>query len=256
MHVNPTRSTICAFALIALAVPRASVAQEGETEYAVVDCMKSASPDYTNVETEIWQPMHQAMVNQGKKGSWTLYSVRFGDRSECDYYTSNHYVGEAQLNDDTSYEQVFAAVHPGKSWDEAMARTAASRVIVRSELWAFVDGVPPQPSEYITVNYMYTENGSDYTAMESEVYKPVHQALVDAGHRVGWSVWQLMAPGGTSIPYNYATVDASNMLGPVPWGEFIERVHAGRDLAAINQATMATRDLVHSATWVRLAGTQ
>lgn len=258
MHVKPSLSVFGAFALIALAVPQVSLAQEGEqpTMYAVVDCMKSTSPDYQAVETEIWQPMHQAMVDQGKKSGWTLYSVMYGDRSDCDYYTVNNYVGEAQLNDDTPYDEVFAAVHPGKSWDEAVARTSASRVMVRSELWAYVDGLAPQPADYITVNYMYAENGADYVAMESEVAKPVNQALVNSGHRVGWSVWQLMAPSGTSIPYNYATVDASNAIGPAPWGETMQAVHAGRDLDAINQAMLESRDMVRSDTWVVLARTQ
>lgn len=250
-HFKSTLSTICAGALVTLAVPQASLAQEAEqaTTYAVVDCMKSTSPDYVAVETEIWQPMHQAMVNQGKKSGWTLYSVQFGDRSECDYYTANSYVGGAQLNDDTPISEVFAAVHPGKSWEEAWARTAASRVVVRTELWAYVDGLPAQPAQYITVNYFYTENGADFVAMESEVAKPVSQALVDGGHWVGWSVWQLMVPGGTSVPYNYATVDAFNTLGPVPWLETFQAVHPDSELPAVAER-------VRFDTWLVMAQTQ
>ncbi len=258
MFINPTLSTICAGALLALAVPQASVAQAGEqaTMYAVVTCMKATSPDYADVETEIWQPMHQELVNQGKKSAWTLYWVLYGDRSECDYYTVNNHLGEAQLNDDTPISEVFAAVHPGKSWEEAWARTAASRVMVRTELWAYVDGLAPQPADYITVNLMYAENGADYVAMESEVAKPVNQALVDGGHRASWSVWQLMAPGGTSIPYNYATVDAFNTLGPVPWTQTLQAVHPDRELDAISQAIDESREMVRGDTWVVLARTQ
>ena len=258
MQLKPTLRTTCVLTVVALVVPSASVAQQGEqaTVYAEVSCMKSTSTDYTDVETEIWQPMHQEMVNRGLKSGWTLYWVRYGDRSACDYYVVNNYVGEAQLNDDTPTTEIFAAVHPGKDWDKAMAQTAQSRVMVRSELWAYVDGLAPQPFEYIAVNYMYAENGADYVAMEREVYKPVHQALVDGGHTAGWSLWQLVSPHGTSVPYNYATVDVSNALGPVPMGQAMQAVHRGRDLAMINQATLAARKLVRSDTWARLAGTQ
>jgi hypothetical protein len=195
-------------------------------------------------------------VNRGIKSGWAFYSVRFGDMSDCDYYTVNQYSGEAQLNDQTSYADLFAAVHPGKSWDEASRRTAASRRIVRSELWTWVDGVPPQDFAYIQVNLMSVENSDDYTAMEAEVWKPVHQALQDAGHRAGWGVWQLSSPGGTSVPYNFATVDVLTALGPVPVTETFATVHPGRDMDALLEHTEALRTMVRSDTWWLIASTQ
>ena len=250
------RLIFLALVVVTLAVPRVSAAQDDQpTLYVVVDCMKSTSADYVDVETEIWQPMHQEMINQGKRNSWALYWVLYGDRSDCDYFTVNTYLGEDQLNDDTSYGDVFASVHRGKNVDEAMDRTAASREMVSSELWRWIDGVQPQEHQYAVVNQMYAEDGDDYLEMEREVYKPVHQALVDAGHRAGWGVYELLAPYGTSLPYNFGTVDFLNKLGPVPWGATIRSVHPDREVAAIGQEMQDLRDLVRGETWLLIAST-
>lgn len=249
--------SLVVFALATVAVPPAAVAQQAQpTLYAEVDCMHSTSPDYEAVETEIWQPMHQEAVKRGIKSGWLFYAVRFGDMSDCDYYTVNQFAGEAQLNDPTSYEDLFAAVHPGKSWDEALARTLASRRILRSELWTMVDGIPAQEFAYAQVNLMSAQNGTDYTAMESEVWKPVHEALQQAGHRAGWGVWQLTSPAGASVPYNYATVDLLKALGPVPVTETFAKVHPNADMDVLMERTNAARTFVRSETWWLIAHTE
>lgn len=255
-----TRTLGVTWALCALLLtPLNAVAQDAAppTIYAVVDCMQSTSPDYVEVETEIWQPVHQELVNRGAKLRWDLYAVQYGERGECDYYTVNQYVGEEQLNGGPPFEEIFAAVHPGVAWDEVAAKTYAARRSVRSELWTMVDGVAfTGDAAYLAVNLMYAENAAEYEAMESEVYKPVAQALVDAGHRVGWGVWSLYAPFGTYKPYNYVTVDGANTIGPVPWAETIQAVHPDRDMDALSAATDAARSMVRSETWTRVASTE
>ena len=100
--------------------------EEQQTLYVAVDCMKSTSGDYRGVETEIWQPMHQERVDQGKINSWALYWVMFGDRSTCDDYTVTSYRGQDQLNADPQFADVFKSVHKGKNVTKAMARTYAA----------------------------------------------------------------------------------------------------------------------------------
>ncbi len=251
------RGSVIGFILL-FGAPATAVAQGAgtPTTYVAVDCMKSTAPDYASVETDIWQPMHQELVRQGKKSSWSLLWVLYGDRSQCDYYTVNTYVGESQLNDDTPFSEVFARVHPGKSWQEASARTGASREMVWSELWTIVDAVLPEDFLYAHVNQMYANDGAAYESIEREVYKPVHEALVAGGHSAGWAAYELVTPSGTSLPYNYATVDFGNRLGPIPFFETIRAVHPGMEVAAINQRTQAIREIVRTETWIRIAATQ
>lgn len=255
-----TRHAKVALALLGViaAMPRMAGAQDEDqlTLFVQSDCMKSTSADYQEIETEIWQPMHQELVNQGKKTSWALYWVLYGDRSDCDYITVNVYRGQQQLNDNTSFADLFAAVHPGQDWDEAVSKTFSSREMVGTELWTLVDGVPPKDYQYIQVNQMNAEDGSDFIRNEVETWKPVHQALVDNGHTAGWGLYALQYPFGTSMEYNYGTVDFLNHLGPVPIAATMREVHPDREFAAITQETEDARDFVYGQVWVLMAGTQ
>lgn len=250
-------SLACGLAMAAY--PASSFAQEGpedEPLYVAVDCMKARTADYESVETDIWLPVHQELVKQGKKVGWSFYSVLYGDRSKCDYYTVNTYRGAAQLNDAPPFAEVFAKVHPDKSWDEVWEKTFASREMPRAELWVLVEGLAPASHQYAIVNQMFAEDGDEYVSLEREVYKPVAQALVDAGHRTGWGVYALQAPFGISVPYNFGTVDLTDSLGPVPWVETVKQAHPDREYAEINQLTEQIRDFIGSEVWVRLASTE
>lgn len=223
--------------------------------YVAVDCMKSTSPDYMSVEVDLWQAMHQELVNQGKRSSWALYGVQYGDRSKCDYYTVTTYRGGEQLNSDPAIDEVFKRVHPKGDFTEAMVRTMASRQHVATELWLAVDGTQISEHRYATVNRMYADDPDAYERMESRVFKAGHQQLLDAGHRSGWAMYALVSPTGTSIPYNYSTVDFSNHLNPVPMAEAMLSAHPDRDLDAL-QELLQLREHVSSETWVIVGGTE
>jgi len=240
-----------------LVLPALIAAQENEAQalYVAVDCMKSTAADYASVETEIWQPMHQELVNHGKRNSWSLYWVQYGDRSKCDYYTVTSYRGEAQLNADPAYAEVFETVHQNKNFAKAMTRTSASRQHVATELWLAIDSTEIKKHRYATVNMMHAEDPDTYETMESRTFKPGHQTLVDGGYRAGWSVYALITPIGTSIPYNYATVDFMNQLGPVPMAESMLSAHPDRDLEAMHEM-LQLREGVSSETWALVATTE
>ena len=68
-------------------------------------------------------------------------------------------------------------------------------------------------------------------------------------------MYRLVSPVGTSIPYDYSTVDFSNQLSPVPMAEAMLRAHPDRDLEAI-QALLELREQVVAETWVLIATTQ
>jgi len=223
--------------------------------YLSLDCMKSTATDYVDLEKDIWQAMHQELVNRGKRTSWALYAVEFGDRSKCDYYTVTTFTGEEQLNADPAYEAAFEAAHPRKSWAKTMARTLASRERVSSELWVSVDSTEIKEHRFAIVNMMYARDPDVYERMESDVFKPGHQTLVDGGHRAGWSVYTLVSPIGTSVPYNYSTVDFVNELGPAPMAESMITAHPGLDLEEMHEM-LELREHVSSETWARIAGTE
>ena len=254
--MNKARSIVTRIAAFAAALPCIGLGQAGESSplYVAVDCMKSAAGDYVQLETEMWAPMHQHLVDEGKRNSWALYGVMFGDRSGCDYYTVTTYRGEDQLNADTGYEEAFEAVHKGKNAAKSMAKTFASREHVSTELWLQIDQTEIRPHRYAIVNKMYTAKPVAYESMESRVFKAGHQALIDSGHRAGWAVYALVSPIGTSIPYNYGTVDFVNDLSPAPMAEAMLAANPDRDLDAMYEL-LELREHVLSETWVLIAAT-
>lgn len=235
----------------------ATFAQEDEPppQYVSVDCMKSTAPDYADIEVKLWQPMHQRRVEQGKISSWALYRVLYGDRTNCDFYTVTVFTGAEQLNADPAFEEVFAAVYPDRNLRQAMASTWEARKHMATHLWLTVDHIAATSHRYAVVNKMYAGDPDMYERMERRVFKPGHQALIDGGHRSGWGMYELVAPLGSSIPYNYQTVDFMNDLNPVPMAEALMTAHPDRDLDALEDL-LQLRDQVSSETWVRVAATE
>ena len=64
--------------------------------------------------------------------------------------------------------------------------------------------------KYLLVNFMQPKPGmgSDYVRNEREDFKPVHQAMVNDGNMVSWSLYSLVHPSGTVNNHQYVTVDA------------------------------------------------
>jgi hypothetical protein len=206
------------------------------------------------LETETWKPVHQHLVDEGKRRSWALYEVVFGDRSRCDYYTVMTFSDEQQLNAHADYTAAFAAVHTDKDASKLMAATLAARERVATELWMVTDQTEIQPYRYAVVNRMFASDPVAYERIESEIFKAGHQVLIDSGERAGWAVYALVSPIGSSIPYNYGTVDFINELGPVPMAEAMMAGNPDRDLDAMFEL-LALRDHVLSETWGLLAAT-
>lgn len=254
MKISGTKRLV--LATVAVCISVASLADDRQQPtYISVECMKSTSPDYRWIESEIWLPMHQHRVEQGKQQRWALYWVMYGDRSRCDFYTVTTYVGSEQLNAYPLFDEVFAAVHSDRDFERSMARTFAARQQVASELWQMVDAIPPQQHRFAIVNRMNASDPDAYERMESGVFKPGHQALVDGGFRKGWSMYSLLSPLGTAIPYNYSTVDFVDHLDPVPMAAAMLSANPGRDLDAM-QDLLDLREQVSSETWALVVATK
>lgn len=242
--------------LLAIAMFPAIVdAQATPPVYVTVDCMKSTSPGYVQLELETWRPVHQHLVDAGERNSWALYEVVFGDRSQCDYYTVTSFSGEQQLNAFADYEAAFAAVYSNAGVSDLMAKTLAAREHVSTELWVLLDRTDIQPHRFAVVNKMFTNDPVAYERMESEVFKAGHQVLIDSGDRSGWAAYALVSPIGSAIPYNYGTVDFVNDLGPVPMAEAMLAGNPDRDLDAMHEL-LALRDHVLSETWALVGATE
>jgi len=241
-----------------LALPVHSVAAEEKNEpvFIISHCMKVKSQNYLSVEKDMWLPMHQELVNQGKKKNWALYRVLYGDRSNCDYYVIESYVGEEQLSEaHDSLEEIFNKVHPGQNIEEAMNKTESSRDMASTSLWVKIDTVGIKPHTFVTVNWMNAKEPDKYISLERNIWKPIHQELLNKGHIAGWGLYALASPRGSLQGYNFATVDFSNKLGPLPIESALKSVHPNKNIDDIFDEASTVREDVYSQTWVKIANT-
>jgi L-rhamnose mutarotase len=233
--------------------------------YVQVDYMKPApgkTAEYIDVERKIWKPIHEARVKTGIIVSWSLYVVWYhpGENAEYSHVTINIYGDFNKMKDDYS-TSVLQSGHPKASAaqiDEMMARTNASREIVRSELWVLRESVATdKPAPYVQVNYMKVAPGQDeeYFKVEREIWKPIHQTAKAAGIRAGWGVYSLMYPGGTQVAYNFGTADFFDEFSDLAVNlsqELVQKAHpaaTAEKWTAMLQRTIAAREHVRLELW-------
>ncbi len=241
---------------ISLMLSPARAADNSEPLILVSHCMKSTSSDYVNVEKELWQPLHQQMVDQGMKNSWAVYWVMYGDRSRCDYFVIETYLGMAQYNKaDESMGKVYAQVFNEKDFNEFIGRTESSRTMVESSLWVMQEGVEVKPHSKINVNWMKTEDPEKYLKIEREIWQPIHQYSLKNGHSNGWAVYQLLFPMGDLVPYNFVTVDFLTDMKHFPFESIVKKVHPGKSMQEMGKMTEKSRRNVLTQTWSRVTGT-
>jgi len=117
-------------------------------------------------------------------------------------------------------------------------------------------GVAPALAQgsYVQVDYMKVAPGKDqaYVDMERNVWKPYHQALVDAGQHAWWGLYGVRSPAGSEVGYSYATVNVfskfTDMETPFS-ADVLRKVYPGKDISTFGNEALATRDLVRSETW-------
>ena len=66
MRISGSRLAVVAIAVLLISGVAAAQNDDQAPLYLAVECMKSTGPEYVGIETEIWQPMHQERVDQGK----------------------------------------------------------------------------------------------------------------------------------------------------------------------------------------------
>lgn len=264
---------LCVLLAVLLTLPVSAQAQQGEAQgepdqvFAQVTYMKvqqGQADEYVSVERELWKPIHEELANDGKILGWGLYAVRFpgGTGHDYNYVTVTFYDSMADV-EDLEYATYAERAHPDKDVNVVLERTFEARKAVRGELWTRLDEVTPEasPSEpppFIRLDYMKVSPGGaeDYVNLEQNVWKPVHQARLDAGTIAGWELWQMILPGGTSQPHNYATVTGFQSMADMPgypegvWDE----VHPDQSTDEILQQTLEARDLVQTELWELVDG--
>jgi len=234
-------------------------AQTTPTVYGLVILQKvepAKQVEFEKVMKENWLPLHQLRKQNGKITNWALYRVpRAGASDEYNYVTIMFYDAFAKTEPNDKWPELMKAANPKADAAAIIAKTQNLRTIMRRSLYTYIDGTVPKTgaplTKYISIGFMKSKS-IDYVKMEQEIWKPYHQASVDAGKRNGWGLWHLTNPGGTSSNHDYVVVDVFSSYEQVAEadGESIfKKVHAGKDVMEISDRTLKSRDMVRSELW-------
>lgn len=248
-------------AFVFASLPMAGTAQNEPAVFAIVDLMKVKPGDdakYLDMEKNVWKPMHQERINQGKIIGWILYRVLYtGTNDPYNYATVTLFDGPANLEDPWAGIDP-AKILPERDLDKDWTETASSRELVASNLIMRQDEVIPEagPAEikYIEVDYMKVKPGNEsaYVEVEQNIWKPIHNEFIKAGARVGWSLWSKVFPAGSASDYQFVTVNYFpdfQKIGAADYNAAYEKAHPGKNMDELGDKTTNSRDLVRSELW-------
>ncbi|WP_319500170.1 hypothetical protein [uncultured Draconibacterium sp.] len=260
-HFARLTSLISAIVFCSVFVFASASVKAADQVYVVVEYFKVKPENhlkYLEVEQKIWKPMHQERIKQGIIASWSLYAVEFtGSANSYNYVAITTYNDPEKLENPWNLE-IPAKVHSNMSLGEIMDRTNKACEIVRSELYKSVAAIPPipfeDPAHYIQVNYMKVEpgKGSEYEALEKDVWMPIHQESIRSGRTIGWGLWAVIFPRGAGRPYQYITMNTFSDYSYVfelSFAEPFKAIHPGEDFSEMMKKTNDARIIDRVELW-------
>lgn len=214
--------------------------------------------EYLEVE-EAWSKLHQKLVDDGSLLGWTLYGKMFGGTNdEYDYITVNTY------SDWEVYEKPFPEnFYADNLGEEIMNKTGEVRDLIKTEVYVnSVIAENSKPNQIMQLTYMKVDhrNFEKYIDLEKKHYKPFHEALIEAGARNSWGIYQRIAPWGGN--FNFVAINGFDKLSQsaAVSGDAIdaawENARQGVAENQINEETFDAREMVHSEYWRRVMGVQ
>ena len=244
---------------IALAAGSAVLAwaQAQPFQFVQVDYMKvqpGKGSDYVRMERELFKPIHEDRVKNGKIVSWNLWAVRIagGSGAPYGYATSTGFANFAAI--ESPYQGTDPAkIHPNLAQGELGARAAAARDLVRSDVLSVVAATEGEPKSrrYASVHFHKATPGKagDYVRALREYWKPLHDQLVKSGKIAGWVATAVRYPGGSSRPYDFVTVMFYENFAA------IENPYQGADTSLMKEAVSRSepaRQTVRTELWTLL----
>ena len=206
--------SLFAFAALVAAFSAMLPAQQGSTGYHSVACIK-VKPE-NNTDFRKWaagdvRKLAQSRVDGGAVSQWILLRsvIPAGTSAECDYVIVTMYPGVPPQP--MGLEELDAALKKAgisMTAQQYVDRRTALTTLVSNNMFqnrAFVGGF--KKGDYFVVNYMKTSNMEDYIAWEKKAWQPMAEALDKENLRSGWSLNEMVYPGGSDVKFNAVTVD-------------------------------------------------
>jgi hypothetical protein len=238
-------------------------AQEAPQDvYFSMWCIKAKTPDARPLIKEVMKPFEESLIKEGISMNWFLMRVEFpnGENCNCDYYGiqvfNDHRLMEFFSNQNTMMAH-FVKHFPDKNPEEVMKQFKAAIESGPTQIYKMEDTAMPAPvkSQFATVNFMNVkeENTWEYMKMESEIFKPLHQAAAKKGMMLDWVLMSRVLPRGAAFDGNFITVDVNGSMENVMKGGDMEKlwkeVHPDKDMEETMKKMMALRTVHRSELW-------
>jgi hypothetical protein len=244
-HLIASLVILCFFTTL-LVVPDTASSQTQERIYIQVGYIKvkpGMHDEYVKLEKEVWKPIHQERVKQGKITGWNFQEVMYpsGTDREYDFVIVN--LVSSWKNIETMWDGVetIAKKVLTKEQLSRMDKTEMTRDIVRVELWGVEDMVFRKPNggapyKYMNIGYKDVPFGfgkwAEYASMEKELSKPLQQQKINDGKMAGWSLEWLAWPYDATKPGSVITVDFFDKWEDFQGGDFwedLKKMHPNMD---------------------------
>lgn len=173
---------------------------------------------YTETES-FWEKIQQQRVKSGDIAGWDLWSISpGGEMQKFQYLTVTVFNDPVKMMDGSSWVHFMErakAAYPDMSETELMeklnqaskTRDLAVRIYaVDIETTTGSFDMPVGTVATMTMMKVALENYAAYEKAEAEVFKPMHQKVVDAGRKGSWGLTRFMSPTGSDTYASHMTV--------------------------------------------------
>lgn len=249
--------------LLFMAAPGLRAQDPASGIYFEIQKIKKSSDDMMRVEDEIVKPYIQERIKQGNLMGYGLFKVLYpnGADQPYDYVALSIYNNYNHLQlDETKRMEIARAAFPNGDIPKMIERYNAAEknmgsvvFVVRDEAFPGPRGGNDKEPRFVKVNHMDVPgaNAYAYAAMESEVFKPMHQTNAKAGNLFDWVLLQRILPYGSAGDDDFLTFDIYSAWGDMvaPTGDLFKKVHPDMNAAATWAKMDSLRELHTSEMW-------
>jgi len=201
----------------------------------VVRCIKALPGQATGYRYMILETVAEAMrarVEKGQMSSWVFAGsvIPAGEEARCDFLLVDVYEGFPPQPIDPYLEKA-GGIMATDGWQ---TRAASQSKLVSVELWQDLDKTGAmEAGSYLRVNQIKTGEFDNWARMQSEIWKPVHEARIRDGDFQGWLASRVIMPSGADWPNPARTIsvfaDWKSLTRPARYRELIPVVHPGKN---------------------------
>jgi len=187
--------------------------------YLVFEFMKVDNEQegaYANTEA-FWEKIHAQRVKNGDVIGWDLWVLGPGGEDQgYQYMTVNLYNDPVKMVDGGNFEAALKAAYPDMSNEDLTKKfdeTSKSRDLAIRYYLEQIDTTTPEfdmpLGTVASIDMMKVDLGSysKYEKAESEIFKPMHQKMVDEGKKGNWGLLRLISPIGSDAYASHITVN-------------------------------------------------